>query len=185
MKVLHGKRPIETILSLVCTSFFFIVSIYPWHQSVVIPGSMKRASPLSGNGNPSTWSWHLFQCLKDFGCRLQVPNIETISIATDCYGFGNAISKVPKTARHSIIQQKMCGRNQEIKLAIKIWVGSWDEEFKWTLMVLGKVIEGEQYLYSHISQCSHSNQSTGQYKCFPGELSNCFYTSLPPRSSNE
>lgn len=24
---------------------------------------------------------------------------------------------------------KMCGRNQELKLAIKIWVGSWDEEF--------------------------------------------------------
>ncbi len=28
---------------------------------------------------------------------------------------------------------KMCGRNQEIKLAIKIWVGSWDEEFPFGL----------------------------------------------------
>lgn len=80
---------------------------------------------------------------------------------------------------------KMCGRNQELKLAIKIWVGSWDEEFKWTLMVLGEGQRRWTILYSHISQCSRSNQSTGQYKCFPGELPTCFYTSLPLRSSNE
>jgi hypothetical protein len=60
--------------------------------------------------------------LKDFGRRLQVPNIETISIATDCYGFGNAISKVPKTARHSIIQQKCVGGIKK---------SNWPSKYEW------------------------------------------------------
>jgi hypothetical protein len=60
--------------------------------------------------------------LKEFGCRLQVPNIETINIATDCFGFGNAISKVPKTARHSIIQQKCVGGLKK---------SNWPSKYEW------------------------------------------------------
>ncbi len=182
MKVLHGKRPIETILSLV---FFF----HCFDLSLKSKCGDTRINEKSISTFQKWKSKHMELTLISMFERFWVPPASSkywnyqhsnrLLWLWKCY-FKSA--KNCKTFNHPA---KMCGRNQEIKLAIKILVGSWDEEFKWTLMVLGEGHRRWTILYSHISQCSRSNQSTGQYKCFPGELSTCFYTSLPLRSSNE